>query len=80
MGVGAVVMSRMYELCSQEDGAARKQRANLKKHVTGEPFTGIGINISEPYNFTADGNNYKLFQITLSSGVSHEGYGSQDSG
>ena len=41
-------------------GGARKQQANLKKHVTGEPFARIGINILGPYNVTADGNKYIL--------------------
>ena len=41
-------------------GGARKQSANLKKHVTGEPFARIGIDISGPYNLTADGNKYIL--------------------
>ena len=41
-------------------GGARKQRASLRKHVTGEPFARVGIDISGPYNVTADGNKYIL--------------------
>ena len=39
---------------------ARKQRAALKKHVTGEPFARVGIDISGPYNITSEGNKYIL--------------------
>ena len=32
----------------------------MKKHVTGEPFARICINISGPYNVTAEGKKYIL--------------------
>ena len=41
-------------------GGARKRRAALRKHVTGEPFARIGIDISGPYNVTDEGNRYIL--------------------
>ena len=41
-------------------GGAQKQRASLKKHVTGEPFARIGIDISGPYNATHEKNKYIL--------------------
>ena len=41
-------------------GGVQKQRASLRKHVTGEPFTRVGIDISGPYNATGDGNKYIL--------------------
>ena len=41
-------------------GGTRKRRAALKKHVTGEPFTRVGIDISGPYTTTGDGNKYIL--------------------
>ena len=39
---------------------SRKRRASMKKHVTGEPFARIGIDISGPYNLSRDGNKYIL--------------------
>ena len=45
---------------SRKMGGARKRRAALRKSVTGEPFARIGIDISGPYNTTADGNKYIL--------------------
>ena len=41
-------------------GGAWKQLANLKKYVTGEPFTRIGIDILGPDYVIADGNKYIL--------------------
>ena len=41
-------------------GGARKRRAALRKHVTGEPFARVGIDISGPYNVTDEGNRYIL--------------------
>lgn len=41
-------------------GSAKKHRASLKKHVTGEPFARVGIDISGPYNTTHSGNRYIL--------------------
>ena len=46
----------MYKVCSWEDGWRLKQWANLKKHVTGEPFAKIGLDICRCYNVSADGN------------------------
>ena len=63
-------------------GGAQNQQMNLKKHVTGEPFTRIGIDISGPYNVTADEYKYILvvgLLYKVGRGVSHEEYGSQDS-
>ena len=67
-------------MCSQEDGW--KQWANLKKHVMGEPFVSIGIDISGHYNVTDDGTKYILVvsdyftRSKVGRGVSHEAYGS----
>ena len=41
-------------------GGARKRKAALRKHITGEPFARIGIDISGPYNVTDEGNRYIL--------------------
>jgi transposase InsO family protein len=41
-------------------GGVRKHKAALKKHVTGEPFSRIGIDLSGPYNVTSNGNKYIL--------------------
>ena len=43
-------------------GRAWKQRANLKKHVTGKPFTRTGIFTSGPCHVT-DGKKFILFVL-----------------
>ena len=58
MGFGAVVVSKIHEVGSQEGGWSTD--ANLKEHMMGEPFAGIGIDILGPYNVTVDGNKYIL--------------------
>ena len=45
---------------ARKQGGARRHRATLKKHVTGEPFARVGIDSSGPYNTTHDGNRYIL--------------------
>ena len=41
-------------------GSAKKHRTALKKHVTGEPFVRVSIDIAGPYNTTNKGNLYIL--------------------
>ena len=65
VGVVAFVASRMYEVAARKMGRAWKQRANLKKHVTEEPFPKIRINISEPYNFTVEANKCLLVVLNF---------------
>ena len=51
---------RCAKCAARKMGGAQKKRASLKKHVTGEPFARIGIDISGPYNATVDKNKYIL--------------------
>ena len=39
-------------------GSARKHRSALKKHITGELFARVGIDIARPYNIISKGNHY----------------------
>ena len=45
---------------ARKSRGVRKQRAALRKNITGEPFTRVGIDISGPYNPTSEGNKYIL--------------------
>jgi len=45
---------------ARKSRGAKKQRAALRKTLTGEPFGRVGIDISGPYNPTAEGNKYIL--------------------
>jgi hypothetical protein len=45
---------------ARKAGGVKRQRAALKKTVTGEPFARVGIDISGPYNPTPEGNKYIL--------------------
>ena len=51
---------RCAKCAARKSGGAKRQRASLKKNVTGEPFARIGIDISGPYNATTDKNKYIL--------------------
>ena len=45
---------------ARKQGSAKRHRATLKKHVTGELFVRVGIDIVGLYNMTSEGNCYIL--------------------
>ena len=45
---------------ARKTSGVKRQKAALKKNITGEPFARVGIDISGPYNVTQDGSKYIL--------------------
>ena len=45
---------------AQKLDSPERHRAAIKKHVTGEPFVRVGIDIAGPYNTTNEANHYIL--------------------
>jgi len=45
---------------ARKAGGVKKHNAHLKKHLVGEPFARVGIDIAGPYTVTSSGNRYIL--------------------